>query len=91
MLLSCYYHDMANLQIKNMPDTLHERLRRHARKNNSTMSAVALIAIERELARWEWRKRLAQRPETDLGVEAATLLMQERARRERELGDGIRP
>ena len=82
---------MANLQIKNMPDTLHERLRRHARENNCTMSAVALAAIERELARWEWRKRLAQRPETDLGVEAATLLMEERARRERELGDGIRP
>lgn len=91
MPVSCYYHDMANLQIKNMPDTLHERLRRHARENNSTMSAVALTAIERELARWEWRKRLAQRPETDLGVEAATLLMEERARRERELGDGIRP
>ena len=82
---------MANLQIKNMPDTLHERLRRHARENNCTMSAVALTAIERELERWEWRKRLAQRPETDLGVEAATLLMEERARRERELGDGIRP
>ena len=55
------------------------------------MSAVALTAIERELERWEWRKRLARRPETDLGVEAATLLMEERARRERELGDGIRP
>ncbi len=82
---------MANLQIKNMPDTLHERLRRHARENNCTMSAVALTAIERELERWEWRKRLARRPETDLGVEAATLLMEERARRERELGDGIRP
>ena len=44
------------------------------------MSAVALTAIERELARWEWRKRLAQRPETDLGVEAATLLEWKNAR-----------
>lgn len=91
MLVSCYFHYMAILQIKNMPDTLHERLRRHARENNSTMSAVALTAIERELARGEWRKRLAQRPETDLGVEATRLLMEERGRRERELGDGIRP
>ena len=82
---------MGNLQIKNIPNTLHERLRRHARENNRTMSAVALTAIERELARWEWQKRLAERPETDLGVEAATLLIEERARRERELGDGIRP
>ncbi len=72
---------MANLQIKNMPDSLHERLRRHARENNRTMSAVALEAIERELTRWEWRKHLAERPATDLGVEAATLIMEERKRR----------
>ena len=26
------------------------------------------------LASWVWRRRLAQRPETDLGVDAATLL-----------------
>ncbi len=82
---------MANLQIKNMPDSLHERLRRHARENNCTMSSVALAAIERELTRCEWRKHLAERPATDLGVEAATLIMEERARREEELGDGIRP
>ncbi|MCZ0937845.1 MAG: hypothetical protein OXJ55_04360 [Caldilineaceae bacterium] len=73
---------MANLQIRNMPDTLHDRLRRYARESNSTMRAVALNAIERELARWEWRKRLAQRPETDLGVDAATILKEERTRRE---------
>lgn len=84
--VSCYCHRMANLQIRNMPDTLHERLRRYARENNCTMRAVALSAIERELAHWEWRKRLAQRPETDLGVEAAALLMEERARRNSEIG-----
>jgi len=76
---------MANLTIKNMPDPLHERLRYYARENNCTMRAVTLSAIERELARWEWRKHLAQRPETDLGVEAATLLMEERARRDSEI------
>ena len=77
---------MANLQIKNMPDTLHDRLRQYARENNSTMRAVALNAIERELARWEWRKRLTQRPETDLSVDAAALLEEERARRDSEIG-----
>ncbi|MYC93985.1 MAG: toxin-antitoxin system HicB family antitoxin [Caldilineaceae bacterium SB0661_bin_32] len=77
---------MANLQIRNIPDTLYERLRRHARENNSTMRAVALTAIERELARWEWQKRLAQRPETDLGVDAAALLKKERSRRDNEIG-----
>ena len=77
---------MANLQIKNMPDTLHERLRSYARENNCTMRAVVLSALERELARWEWRKHLALRPETDLGVEAATILEEERTRRDGEIG-----
>ena len=84
MQISCYIHDMANLQVRNMPDDLHERLRRHARDNNCTMSAAVLIAVERELERWEWRKRLAQRPRTDLGLEAATLLAEERRLRDVE-------
>ena len=50
------------------------------------MSAVALEAIERELTRWEWRKHLAERPATDLGVEAATLIMEERKRRDKYMG-----
>ena len=83
-MFSCYIHDMANLQVRNIPDDLHERLRRHARENNCTMSAAALIAVERELERWEWRKRLAQRPRTDLGVEAATPLVEERRLRDME-------
>ena len=86
MQLSCYLHYMASLQVRKIPDDLHERLRRHARENNCTMSAVVLVAIERELARWEWRKRLAQRPKTDLGVEAATLLAEERSLRDLEIG-----
>ena len=74
-----YSHHMANLQIRNVPDDFYERLRRHARDNNCTMSAAVLIAVERELTRWEWREHLAQRPKTDLGVEAATLLAEERS------------
>ena len=44
-----------------------------------------LIALERELARREWHERLAQRPTTDLGVSAASLLAQERQQREQDL------
>ena len=50
------------------------------------MRTVALSAIERKLARWEWQKRLAQRPETELGVDAAGLLKEERSRRDNEIG-----
>ena len=76
---------MANLQVRNISDDLHDRLRRHARENNCTISAAVLTAVERELARWEWRKRLAQRPETDLGVEVAALLVEERSLRDVEM------
>ena len=81
---ACYYHDMANLQVKNIPDELHERLRRHAREHNCTMSAVVLSAVERELSRSEWSERLPQRSRTDLGIPAADLLQAERTQRERE-------
>jgi hypothetical protein len=82
---ACHIHAMANLQVKNIPDTLHKRLRHYAQKHRCTLSEVVLIALERELARREWHERLAQRPITDLGASAASLLEQERQQREREL------
>jgi hypothetical protein len=77
---------MPHLQVKNIPDSLHDRLRRFARETNRTLSASVLAAVERELDVWEWRKRLAQRPATDLGVGAATLITEARALRDRQLG-----
>ncbi|MCY3896215.1 MAG: hypothetical protein OXG17_07085 [Chloroflexi bacterium] len=50
------------------------------------MSTVVLRAVERELERLEWREHLAQRPTTDRDVDAATIIAEERARRDRELG-----
>ena len=84
MLMSLYGHAM-HLQVKNVPDALHERLRQHARERNCTMSAAVLYAIERELARWEWSKHLATRPAIELGVDAASLIAEVRASRDAEL------
>jgi plasmid stability protein len=83
---ACHIHAMANLQVKNIPDTLHQRLRCYAREHKCTLSDVVLMAIEHELARREWHERLAHRPTTDLGVSAASLLEQERQQPERNLG-----
>ncbi len=77
---------MGNLQVKNIPDDLHERLRLHARENHCSISAIVLTAVERELARRDWQKRLAQRPKTNLGVEASALLMEKRSIRDQETG-----
>ncbi len=48
------------------------------------MSTVVLSAVERELARWEWEEHLSQRPKTELGIAAATLLAEERSSRDLE-------
>lgn len=69
---------MSDLQISNLPDDLHQRLRRSAQRHHRTISDIVQEAIERELDRQEWRERLAQRPVTDLGAAAASLLEEER-------------
>ena len=76
---------MANLQVKNIPDSLHERLRNCARESGSTISAVVVAAIERELADREFEVRLAEHPRTYLAVSAADVLQGERYSREMEL------
>lgn len=72
---------MANLQVKNVPETLYRRLKRQVRAQNSTLSEFVLSALERELDRSAFHQRLAVRPRSDLGVSASSLL--EEARRER--------
>jgi plasmid stability protein len=76
---------MANLQVKNLPDALHRRLRQYAQKYHRTISDIVLEAIEREMARHEWYEKLSRRSATDLGASAASLLEQERQQRKREL------
>lgn len=76
---------MANLQVKNLPDSLHQRLRHYAQKHHRSISEIALDALEREMARYEWRERISQRPVTDLGGSAASLLEIERQEREKDL------
>ena len=81
---SCAAHDKGNLQVKNIPDDLHERLRLHARESHCSLSVIMLAAVKRESARRDWRKRLAQRPKTNLSVEASALLMEERSIHDKE-------
>lgn len=82
---ACYIHAMANLQVKNIPEQLHQRLRQCAEDANCTLSDVVLEAIDRELARREWHARLYTRTPADLGTSAAALLQEARNEREQEL------
>jgi len=85
MLWACHNGAMANVQVKNLPDALHERLRDYSRKHQRTISDIVLEAIEREVARNEWHDRISRRPATDLGDAATSLLEQERQQRDRDL------
>ncbi len=49
------------------------------------MSDIVITAVERELARSAFRERLAKRPNTDLGLPAASLLEEERRQRDEGL------
>jgi len=85
MPLACYFAYMANIQVKNIPEKLHNRLRRYAKEQDCTLGEIVLEAIEREVARREWHKRFSGRPPTELGSSAAELLEQERRQRDSDL------
>jgi hypothetical protein len=72
---------MGDLQVKHVPDTLQQRLRRYAQGHKCTLSGIVLSVIEPELARREWHQRLAERPVTELSDSAASLLAEERQER----------
>ncbi len=82
---------MATLNIRDIPDDLYASLRRCARASNRSVSEVVVRALERELERMEWQEHLARQPTTDLGIDAATLIAEERRRRDLELGGADRP
>lgn len=75
---------MSNLQVKNVPSDLYERLRSYADERNSTISAVVLTAVERELDKANMAKRLAERSSVELTNSAAEMVRQERVLRESE-------
>lgn len=68
---------MADIQIKNLPDALFQRLRHYARKHHRAINDIAVEALEREMARRELHDKLSQQPAADLGDAAASLLDQD--------------
>jgi len=77
---------MANLQVKNVSEVLHRRIRAYAKRQGRTVRDVVLEAVKREIERDEFRARLARREPVALGRPAACSLEEVRADRERELG-----
>ena len=86
MPFACYEHAMSNMQVKNVPDGLHRKLRRHAKRRGRTIRDFVLEAVRRELERDEFHDRLARRASIDLGRPAARTVEETRGERDRELG-----
>ena len=77
---------MANLRVKNVPESLHKQLRLYARKRHCKLSDLVLEAIKRELVRSAFHERLRKCSRSDLGTSVASLLEEERRQRGQELG-----
>lgn len=69
---------MANVQLKNLSDDLHQQLRDAAAETHTTISDLVRVAIEHELARRSWQRTFTTRARTDLQISAAELLQEAR-------------
>lgn len=69
---------MANLQVKNLPDDVYERIRRLAKQRNTTISATVRHALDRELETESWWDDWDKVPRNNLKVNAAELLREAR-------------
>lgn len=73
------------LQVRNVPAKLHRELVRRARARGMTLTQYVQGILEREVARPDPGvvfRRVAGRPQVDLGVATAELLRAERGARE---------
>jgi antitoxin FitA len=94
MLIACYNQDMANLQVKNVPEEMHEELRRRARERHMSVRDYVLDLIARDqkmTTMREWLEGIARLDPVDTGgVTAAELIEQGRAERDAELARRIK-
>lgn len=83
MLSACYCHAVANLQVKDVPEDIHRRLRECARRRGKTLRELVLEALGKELTHDEFEKRLRLRSRVRLSRAAGEVLAEVRAERDR--------
>ena len=77
---------MANLQVKNVPEALHRKIRQLAKQEGKTVRDVVLDAVDRAVARAAWHERHRKRSRVTLGQPAARSVEEMRLQREHDLG-----
>jgi plasmid stability protein len=74
---------MANLQVKNVPEDVHRRLRECARRRGKSLRELILDALGKELSHDEFERRLQSRSRVRLSRPAGEVLAEVRAERQR--------
>jgi len=80
------------IQVKNVPDDLHDRLRDRAEAEGLTIGQYVVRVIEHDLAlpsRREWFERLRELEPVE-GIDAAAAVREGRAEREEQLDRAVR-
>ena len=72
----------ASFPVENVPDDLHERLRRQASNLNTEMETLTLDALEIAMDRVEFYERMAAKPVKEFSISPSELLARERAQRD---------
>ena len=83
MLRACYLHAMANLQVKDVPDDVHRRLRECARRRGKSLRGLVLEALGKELTYDEFQRQLQSRSRVRLSRPAGEVLAEVHAEGER--------
>ena len=81
MPAACYCHAMANLQVKDVPEDVHRRLRECARRRGKSLRDLVLEALGKELSHDEFERRLKSRSRVRLSRPAGKVLAEVRAER----------
>lgn len=79
---------MAHLQIKNLPDDMHQELRRRAADRSESVRDYVLDLIRRDLSLptfEDWVEELHAAPPADVDVDAPRIIREGRAERESAL------
>lgn len=90
MLWSCYRRGMGAIQVKNVPEDLHEALRQRAAREGMDLQSYLLRIIRRDLSlpsETEWLEELRTQPTVSGLPPAAEMLRANREDRNRQLDD----
>jgi plasmid stability protein len=77
MLLACYCHAVGNLQVKHLPDDVHDALRARAREEGISLSELVSRVLKREVAKPSlsaWLADLDRQPILDKDLNTVAVL-----------------